>query len=142
MHLSTAFTGLLALAPLAAFATPMPATDVVWSGYEAIPDTAHAGISARDDGPAGILKREYCGTGVLYNRADAVRMANNLQTINPNGLRYLAHRMSTSWTDNTARVCIYNYYLTENTHIKEWEVGWAMKYIMNMCCTAASNPQW
>lgn len=124
MQLSSLFAGLLALAPLFVAGSPVP-NDVTVPEHEA----------------SLFAKRDSCYTGSTYNSADANKMANNLQTINPDKLHYLGHGQSTSWTVGTARVCIYNKYIFENTHVKEWEVGWAMKAIASSC-NCNNNAQW
>ena len=66
----------------------------------------------------------------------------NLQNLNPNALHYLPSLSWYQFTWNTARICAYNNYVFENTHVSEWEMGWAIGYIASKCCTNSGNPQW
>jgi hypothetical protein len=84
-----------------------------------------------------LTKRAYdsCG-GYPYDTADGELLGNNLQTINPWTQHYVPHGTACiSWTLGSVQVCVQNNYLTENTHVPEWEVGWAVKHIQEHCCS-------
>ncbi|KAL0936105.1 uncharacterized protein CTRU02_208320 [Colletotrichum truncatum] len=88
-------------------------------------------------------KRDSCGTrGPLFDKQSISSLKWDLQNNNPNGKAYVPRQSWFSWSICNARVCIKNSYLTENTHIKRWEAGWAVGYIQDMCCYAGGNSQW
>jgi hypothetical protein len=68
-------------------------------------------------------------SGKLYSNSDANTLSHNLQNLNPNTMHYLQHGGSFGWTIGSARGYVQNEYLTENTHVSEWEVGWGVAYI-------------
>jgi len=111
-----------------AFAAPAPGSIYV---------TEH-GTSDKFNGtePA---KRDTCGSGYPYTVSDMDALISALQSdgqtdYNPGGLgQWVSH------TYVTARICIYNNYLYENTHVSHWEDGWAAGYIAGECCTGG-NP--
>lgn len=85
---------------------------------------------------------DYCGLEEkLYYRADAERLRNNLQSINPWTYHELRHGKFIGWVIGSVRVCVYNSYIFENTHVAEWEVGWGVGYILGRCCRS-DNRQW
>lgn len=76
-------------------------------------------------------------SGKLYSNSDANTLSHNLQNINPNTMHYLQHGGgSYGWTIGSARGFAQNEYLTENTHVSEWEVGWGVAYIQEQCCNS------
>ncbi|GKT94903.1 secreted protein [Colletotrichum tofieldiae] len=78
---------------------------------------------------ADLEKRaDWCTSGSNYNQDNATELQRQLQNDNPNGLSYLPAWSTVSWSLGTAKVCISNQYLSDNTHIKRWEAGWAMGY--------------
>jgi len=105
-------------------------------GDKEVRSTPGAELFRRDD--------DYCDQfGALYYRADAETLQRNLQSINPWVLHYLPGGGFSfiGWTVGSVRVCVYNSYILENTHVSEWEVGWGVGYILGMCCRPG-NPQW
>ncbi|GKT66842.1 hypothetical protein ColTof4_12967 [Colletotrichum tofieldiae] len=110
----------------------------IWSGLYNITDAA-----AAEDSLLSLEKRDSCGAGNrLLSKSSINNLMWDLQNNNPDGMTYLGHGSGTSWVNGEARVCVDNTYLTENTHVKRWEIGWAVGYIRDMCCTASGNPQW
>ncbi|KAJ0162295.1 hypothetical protein CTA2_4784 [Colletotrichum tanaceti] len=89
----------------------------------------------------GLEKRNTgCGGGFgSYNQADADELQRQLQNYNPEKLVYLPAWSSYSWSVGTAKVCAINMYLSDNTHVKEWEAGWGMGYVRDMCCAGKSS---
>ncbi|ORY16974.1 hypothetical protein BCR34DRAFT_584034 [Clohesyomyces aquaticus] len=138
MHLNSILAAALALPMLHAFATPVPEEpqamepELIFNGVQPI---------APETSPASSVfeKRDSCSGDGLYNRGDADTLGRNLQNINPNTLHYLPALSSISWTIGTARVCVYNSYIYENTHVKEWEVGWGVNYIGGKCCQSGNS---
>jgi hypothetical protein len=155
MHFSALLSGFAALAHFFVAGSPIPDGSpedakalvsseprLIWNGYELMPNVTDVTRRNLDKDSGKFSKRdEWCNTGALYSRADADQLQRNLQTLNPNRLKSLPARIATSWTIGTAKVCVYNHYVFENTHVKEWEVGWAMGYIAGKCCTGG-NSQW
>ncbi|KAK1978352.1 hypothetical protein LZ30DRAFT_729156 [Colletotrichum cereale] len=88
----------------------------------------------------GLEKRaNWCTSGSEYNQADATELQRQLQNVNPDGLTSLPAWDVVSWSYGTAKVCVSNQYLSDNTHIKRWEAGWGMGYIRNLCCSGKSS---
>jgi hypothetical protein len=76
-------------------------------------------------------------TGRLYSNTDANTLSHNLQNLNPNTMHYLQHGGDyIGWTVGSARGSVTNEYLTENTHVSEWEVGWGVAFIQQQCCNS------
>ncbi|GKT76917.1 hypothetical protein ColTof4_09340 [Colletotrichum tofieldiae] len=89
-----------------------------------------------------LSKRDDCGTlGALFSKNNINNLMWDLQNNNPDGMTYVPHNNFVSWSNGDAQVCVKNTYFTENTHVKRWEVGWAVGYIRDMCCTASGNSQ-
>ncbi|KAK1952029.1 hypothetical protein LY78DRAFT_697864 [Colletotrichum sublineola] len=87
-------------------------------------------------------KRDECGTnGPLFSKNSINNLMWDLQNNDPDGMQYVPHNNLVSWSNGDAQVCVKNTYAFENTHVKRWEVGWAIGYIRDMCCTASGNPQ-
>ncbi|KAF2258538.1 hypothetical protein CC78DRAFT_478435 [Lojkania enalia] len=73
-----------------------------------------------------------CRGGGDINTPDIESLFNSLQS--RGGDRYLP---STSWVSTTlgsARVCVYNNYIFENTHVSNWEIGWGVRSVREQCC--------
>jgi hypothetical protein len=120
MLFSPVIPAVLALLMQHAFATPMPVTPV----------------------PASSLSKrayDFCGerggNNDIYSSADARTFANNLQNLNPNTMHYMPHGNCLTWAFGSAALCVKNTYLFENTHISEWELGWAISHIQDHCCS-------
>ncbi|KAK3328798.1 hypothetical protein B0H66DRAFT_539363 [Apodospora peruviana] len=86
-----------------------------------------------------LAARDGCNSGNIFNVNHAVSLANDLQNNSPDQMTEANHRSWHSWTWGEARICIYNNYVFENTHVKRWEVGWVTKYIYNQCCNPGGN---
>ncbi|KAK4220698.1 hypothetical protein QBC38DRAFT_525180 [Podospora fimiseda] len=69
--------------------------------------------------------------GININDVNA--MINDLRYNNPWGTKYLPHKSVTGWWLGGTTICLYNDYLTENTHVTRWEAAWVTEYIRNMC---------
>jgi hypothetical protein len=108
----------------------------VWLGIHTANETeaAAADLEKRGDSCGG--------SRYLINKSDISALQRDLQNNNPNELKYLPKQSWTGWVYGSALVCVHNYYLFENTHVKRWEAGWAVGYISGRCCTAENNPQW
>ncbi|KAL0943131.1 uncharacterized protein CTRU02_201017 [Colletotrichum truncatum] len=90
--------------------------------------------------PTGLEKRaNSCGGVSNFNQADADELQRQLQNYNPENLVYLPAWSAYAWSIGTAKVCAINMYLSDNTHVKEWEVGWGMGYVRDMCCAGKSS---
>jgi hypothetical protein len=77
------------------------------------------------------------GGGKLYSNTDANTLSHNLQNLNPNTMHYLQHQSGCfGWTVGSVRGCVENEYITENTHVSEWEVGWGIAFIQQQCCNS------
>jgi len=87
---------------------------------------------------SGMAKRDNCGIGGSgIQPADIYSMVGDLQYNDPDSLRYVAHGNWIAWTVGSATICLFNDYLTENTHVSRWESGWAASFIQNECgCTS------
>lgn len=115
MYFTTKISIVLPLLVLQAFAAPAPET----------------ALSKRGGG-AGCVN-----SAKLYNNADANTLSHNLQSLNPNTMHYLPHNGGCAeWTIGSAKVCVHNYYLSDNTHASEWEVGWGVAYVQEHCCNS------
>jgi hypothetical protein len=52
-------------------------------------------------------------------------------------MHYLPHSSGCiNWTVGSVTVCVANPFLTENTHVSEWEVGWGVAFIQQQCCNS------
>lgn len=135
------FSILMTLAAAVCSVAAAPTTDdteTVWGGVYNLTD-----ISAVEDLETSIEKRDSCGAGnILVSKSGVNDLIWDLQNNNPDGLTYLPHGGHTDWARGDVRVCVDNTYVFENTHVRRWEVGWAMSYIRDMCCSTSGNPQW
>ncbi|KAK1599302.1 uncharacterized protein LY79DRAFT_534708 [Colletotrichum navitas] len=145
MHLSPLLT--IALGALATNAIPLESS-AAHSTPEMIQDgpfplaRPKSTAAPQSELPAtGLEKRaDKCGGGFgSYNTADANELQRQLQNYNPEKLAYLPAWSSISWSIGTAKVCAINMYLSDNTHVKEWEVGWGMGYVRDKCCGGKSS---
>ncbi|KAI4191638.1 MAG: hypothetical protein LQ346_004684 [Caloplaca aetnensis] len=81
-----------------------------------------------------LSKRADCYTGSGINTPDLTELARQLQNDNPDQLTYLPALSWTAWTYGSARTCVYNNYVYDNTHVKRWEAGWGSVSVKNQCC--------
>ncbi|KAL0936106.1 uncharacterized protein CTRU02_208321 [Colletotrichum truncatum] len=122
-------------------ARPQPTTLSVVQ-VETVPLAAPKPASAlQTELPTTSLEKRanWCSKGSDYNQADADELQRQLQNINPNQMTYLPAWSTGGWIYGTAKVCLINQYLSDNTHVKRWEAGWGMGYIKNMCCSGKSR---
>lgn len=94
--------------------------------------------------PEPLARRDWCDTLTKFSESDALALQNSLQNAdNANGdLNYLAAHSYLSWDWGSARVCVWNDYVFENTHVSPWEAGWAVGYINGICCTGGDGSEW
>jgi hypothetical protein len=115
MLFSPSTPAVLALLMQHAFATPKPAVSLTKRAYD----------DCRSRG----------GNNDIYVSADARSFSNNLQNLNPNTMHYMPHGNCLTWAFGSAEICVKNTYLFENTHVSEWELGWAISHIQDHCCS-------
>ncbi|RFU72002.1 hypothetical protein TARUN_10259 [Trichoderma arundinaceum] len=142
MHVSTLALGLLAAS---VHAVPVANDDSVaaTSPRDVLQEASYpiTQVHAREDaGPALDLdKRDQCQlVEKWFDSDDGRALQKSLQTNNPDEMTYLPHGYIHEWWLGGARVCVYNHYWFENTHVKRWEVGWAVGYILDKCCNQAN----
>lgn len=141
---------LLALLPLTYSAYALPSNPADLGIHEAVFGGSGPIVDSNQMSPRGVrdeghlfAKRDWCGVqGDLMTKTDIQWLQSSLQNTDPNALAYVPKRSYYSWTLGTARICIYNDYIFENTHIKRWEAGWAVGYITGRCCRTPGTPQW
>ncbi|PNP76782.1 hypothetical protein FNYG_09886 [Fusarium nygamai] len=88
---------------------------------------------------APTFEKRGCNTGANFPSNDAIKLKNNLQNNNPDQLSYLPARSLLEWSLGDAKICVFNKYPFENTHIKRWEAGWVTGYIKDSCCGGNSQ---
>lgn len=115
----------------------MNLTDTLW--YKERYGDADMATMA-EDGAVLLAKRDFCGSGSAYSVSDMRALIKSLQS--DGGNDYLPAGSTQWWTLGTARVCTYNRYIFENTHVSHWEQGWGADATMNSCCNPNGNPQW
>ncbi|KAF6804361.1 hypothetical protein CMUS01_14868 [Colletotrichum musicola] len=134
----------IALCSLAAHALPTE-TPVLTTTLEAVQEGAllrpKPDVTPRSEVIENPLEKRanWCTSGSNYNQADADALQRDLQNNSPDSMSFVGAWSSVSWSWGTAKVCIANQYLADNTHIKRWEAGWAMGYIKDMCCSGKSS---
>ncbi|KAI4099930.1 MAG: hypothetical protein LQ339_005719 [Xanthoria mediterranea] len=83
----------------------------------------------------GIPKGPSCSTGVgLFPVADAKALAADLQANNPSDMTYLPHDNSIWFQQGLFRICIYNDFISDNTHVTNEMVGAELQKIIDKCC--------
>lgn len=120
-----------------------PARDDSGAGLEPVKfetGNSSAAVTAVEPPDSVIQKRDSCRQDRQpYNMADMAFIKNDLQTNDPWRLVKVVQSGGTaSWSWRTARICIRNPYLFDNTHVSRWEAGWAIGYITGMCCPGAT----
>ncbi|KAI6085594.1 hypothetical protein F4821DRAFT_240102 [Hypoxylon rubiginosum] len=85
-------------------------------------------------------KRDDCASSTPYTQSDMDALISSLQSDGQSD--YLPAASSTGWLLGTAKVCTYNNYIFDNTHVSHWEIGWGAGYVKGLCCPSESaNPQ-
>ncbi|KAF5648648.1 hypothetical protein F52700_964 [Fusarium sp. NRRL 52700] len=147
MRPSTLSTALLALMPLGVLSAAVPAKEA--STREVIfEEVQEGGVVFRAYAPdnatdtpeqAPVLEKRGCNSGANFASNDAIQLKNNLQNSNPDQLSYLPARSILEWSLGSAKICVFNKYFFDNTHIKRWEAGWVTGYIKDSCCGGNSQ---
>ncbi|EED11460.1 hypothetical protein TSTA_007500 [Talaromyces stipitatus ATCC 10500] len=108
----------------------------IFSAITALLLSASPAIVSGASIPDPLERRDYCGTLTTFAESDAVALANSLQNAeNANGeMKYVPAHSYQEWDWGSARLCVWNDYIAENTHVSLWEAGWAAGYINNKCC--------
>jgi hypothetical protein len=144
MLFSTVLKFLLATVPVIN-ASPTPQSGdagvprLIFNGMHPLNLTAPEGSGP----PVNPLVKRYdsCGLApgnsqIFYN-PDAAKLSNNLKTIHPNTKHWIDTQSAISWTYGNAKICILNKYIFEGSEVTEWEVGWAVGYILGKCCSGS-----
>ena len=137
MHYYTLIACLVGLTCLPPALAVPASPEVIFSGPFPIDyniSTAQHPHSAADDDTMHILAN--CGGNVLIPTGDIEGFANALQ--NTAGNNYAPAQSYFSYTYGSAKVCVYNNYLFDNTHVSNWEVGWGVRSVREQCCPASS----
>lgn len=114
----------------------MNLTDTIW--YKERYGDAEMATVAQDG--AVLAKRDSCGSGTTYSVSEMRTLISNLQS--DGGNDYVPAGYVHIWTRGTARICTYNRYIFENTHVSHFEQGWGADLTMKNCCNPDGNPQW
>ncbi|KAL0932847.1 uncharacterized protein CTRU02_211810 [Colletotrichum truncatum] len=138
-----------ALLPLQALAAAVPASTtpevisektldsgVILRVYAPLNSTTQVDADADAEPEQTIEKRDYCGeSGQSFGTNDAATLSAQLQKIGPNDMTYVGHHQTVTFQWGSAKICIYNAYWSQNTHVSNWEAGWVTGYIKNKCCS-------
>lgn len=108
--------------------------EVIHESFEGVNATTTA---AKREDHEPLSKRDWCNDPSMgeFDMSDALALQKDLQNNNPSQLFPVNHGGWQSWTLRTARICISNNYIFENTHVSRWEAGWAIGYDIQICCT-------
>jgi len=79
-----------------------------------------------------LSKRADCYDGATFYSNDLNNLGNYLQTRSDNV--YLPKSSVYSWSWGSVKLCLYNNYVFENTHVSFWEMGWGLLSVKNQCC--------
>jgi hypothetical protein len=90
--------------------------------------------------PEPLARRDWCDTLTKFSESDARLLQNDLQ--NSDEVAYVPAHSYHFWDKGSARICVWNDYIFENTHVSAWEAGWAIGYINNLCCTGGEGSEW
>jgi hypothetical protein len=113
-------------------ATPVPVSG--------IHEIGNGPSTVRRNGNNRLFKRDWCDWDImLLSKSDAEGLRNNLQGSDPWNQVYLPHKSYKYWVWGNAKLCIVNAYVFENTHISRWNAGWAVDYMLQMCCSNLST---
>jgi hypothetical protein len=135
MHTSTIVTLLLPLGllPLGFAAPTAPEVSaLIFDGPHPINYTQTTDQHPYDPNDDTIHALANCYGGGDINTGDIGALADNLQ--NRGGNRYLPSNSWVSTTVGSAKACVYNNYIFENTHVDNWEMGWGVRSVKDQCC--------
>ncbi|KAK3986519.1 hypothetical protein QBC44DRAFT_402435 [Cladorrhinum sp. PSN332] len=122
----------VAAAPADVSSNSVSAAEKLQEGYAAIVSEDRKPPSNTSDTEA-VVKRDHCNFSQGITRSDVVALSNELMNNSPWTWSYLEHGWVRWWTWGSARICLYNDYWFENTHVSRFEGGWAAEFIMNSC---------
>jgi hypothetical protein len=137
--------------PLASLVVALPVDELspsaaeqmlVFGGVHPIDNTTiNAHIGLEEEG--GLTKRDRCNNNNVaqFTKLSASYLKATLQTTNPWALTNLNWRTYTWWDWGDARVCVYNDYLPVGVSVSRWEAGWAVGYLLTVCCND-QNSDW
>ncbi|KAI0596005.1 hypothetical protein F4775DRAFT_566978 [Biscogniauxia sp. FL1348] len=92
-----------------------------------------SGLAQRDEeGGSKIAKRADCWNGGSINTDDIQNLGSSRQSAGGNNYVPAASWVSYTW--GSAKVCVLNNYLFDNTHVSDWEIGWGVLAVRNDCC--------
>jgi len=137
MHHSSLFTYLvlpfICLSPTLAAPASSDAAIAVLSGpfpTDYNTTTSQHPITGEDDETIHTFSDCYGGGDI--NTGDIEALANDLQ--NRGGDMYAPALSWFSWTLGSAKACVYNNYVFDNTHVSNWETGWGVRSVREQCC--------
>jgi len=84
------------------------------------------------EAPTKLSKRANCYNGATFYTNDLNNLGNYLQTLSGNV--YMPKQSVYSWAWGSVKLCVYNNYVFENTHVSYWEMGWGLLSVKNQCC--------
>lgn len=116
----------------------MNLTDTLWY-KERYGDAAMATVAK--DG-AVLAKRDSCSptSASTFSVSDMRALISDLQSDGDND--YVPAGTARGYEWGTARICTYNLYAFDNTHVSHWKQGWAADAATNNCCNPNGNSQW
>lgn len=127
-----AFAGLSAILLTEVLATPTPETIVPIKGP--VVPLNETQFYAK----TGVQKRDSCNSGgTSFSASDMSSLINSLQSDGKTD--YLGGESMLSYSYGSAIIYVYNDYLSQNTHVTHWEMGWGANYIENKCCSGATS---
>ncbi|KAI5921391.1 hypothetical protein F4810DRAFT_712645 [Camillea tinctor] len=91
-------------------------------------------LATRDVGEEGsaLAKRANCYNGGSINTDDIQNLGSSKQS--SGGNNYVPAASWVSYTWGSAKACVLNNYLFDNTHVSDWEIGWGVLAVRNDCC--------
>lgn len=107
-------------------------------------DLSISNVTVEDTEISALFKRDRCyntGADVTINIEDARNLQRSLQNDSPNSMVFVGQANHVTFYWGAVKLCIQNAYVFENTHIKHWDAGWAIGYLLNWCCDGG-NQKW
>ncbi|KAI1505052.1 hypothetical protein F5X99DRAFT_405322 [Biscogniauxia marginata] len=98
--------------------------ETIVEGPFPINGTSSALVQRDEEGGSNLSKRADCWSGGLINTDDIQNLGNLRQIAGSNN--YMPALSWASYTLGSAKVCILNNYLYENTYVSDWEIGWEL----------------